>query len=144
MDKMFILKDQYGKVSTIFDFDQFRNFVESIPDDRWSSGSGDICLLNNQNGYYVSISKIKQKNRFIMTSSKKAGEELYVYVASQMYTALEEYYVGGELMKFPAEFFVEKDFILNIVNDFMGKGSIDFSGNWVVLHEQEWLGLEDD
>ncbi|WP_151960961.1 hypothetical protein [Acinetobacter bereziniae] len=143
MDKMFILKDQYGKVSTISDFDQFRNFVESIPDDSWSSGSGDICLSNSQNGYYVSISKIKQKHRFIATSSQKAGEKLYVYVSSQMYTALEEYYIGGELIKFPVEFFVEKEFIYNIVNNFMGRGSIDFSGNWVVLHEQKWLGLED-
>ncbi|WP_313303453.1 hypothetical protein [Diaphorobacter sp.] len=141
---MFTLKDQYGKKLVIADPDEFQDFFKKIPSGKWSSGSGDICLLNNDNGFYISISKIGVGDRYIITSAEKFGDDLYVYVSSKNYTTTVEYSVGGESVKFPSEFFVEENFVYKFASELIHKGYIEFSGNWVVLHQQEWPGMEDD
>ena len=83
---MCTLKNQYGKTLYVLSFDDFKNFIESISDEKWSSGSGDICLINNKNGFYISISKMTAGDRFIITSAKDFGEDTYVYVSSKRYT----------------------------------------------------------
>ncbi|ENV08702.1 hypothetical protein F966_02817 [Acinetobacter higginsii] len=141
---MYTINDQYGNALIISNFKQFQNFVDGIPDEKWNNGSGDICLLNKENGFYISISKIAVGDRFVITSAKAFGEELYVYVSNRRYTTTVECYIGGESTKFPSEFFVEKNFIYQFGSELIIHGSINFSENWVVLNQQEWFGMRDD
>lgn len=140
---MFTIKDQYGKILVIADVDDFQDFFTNIPSDKWSSASGDICFLNNDNGFYISISKMGIEDRYIITSAEKFGDDLYVYVSSKNYTTTVKYSVGGESVKFPSEFFVGKNIVYEFVSELIHKGRIEFSGNWVVLHQQEWPGMEE-
>ena len=80
----------------------------------------------------------------LITSAEKYGEEEYVYVTGLQFSTLASINCGGELAQFPIEFFAPFDNLLSFGSELIRTGRIKFSPQWVVLHTQEWPGMQED
>ncbi|WP_431824241.1 hypothetical protein [Burkholderia sp. F1] len=123
--------------------DAFEALVATLTEQDWLAGSGTAGIDVGDGAAYLTITKAPGDRRFMLVNADGPGEDEYVRVTSRTCTSPVVVYIGGNRTIFPVEFFSGTDDLTWAAQALIEHGRIERDEHWVILHQQEWPGMDE-